>query len=178
MKNKSMSGFWATIVIAVAAGGTMLSVVYLNPTNSVKGFLSIMVVAALFLLMANLIINFLHKDDKAPEKEDGKKDVYSSTEALTRMDILESEFHCLVYEIASRNAEASGKLLTLKEADTGRHPKEKLISPEDIEVAFLEAISLVSKNCSKSESSCGTDCCKQTLLDRIKALRKRYEKNP
>ncbi|GEM_PF-2855262 len=175
MKEKrGMLGFWITIVIAATFSGAVISLAYFNPSRSLRGLLATLAIASVFLLVCNLIINRLQKYEKENKKNE-EKDAYASSEAVSAAYELESEFNRLVSEIAWFNAKASGKLLTHEEADSENCPKEKLISPEDMERAFWEAANLVSRKCGQPCVSCGNDCDRQTLLQKIKNLRKKYE---
>ena len=77
-------------------------------------------------------------------------------------------------EISHYQARVAGKEVTFAEAKAGV-PDEKLISPEDTEAAFLEAAKQVSSKCASSACPCKTNCDKQTLLQKIQKLRKKYE---
>lgn len=94
--------------------------------------------------------------------------VYFSGGAVRAKDKLVSEFQKLVFLIAVHKAKEAGKMHTLKKGEYV--PKEKLILPQDIEIAFAQA----TKEIRLSDPKCGA-CDNKTLADRIRDLQKRYE---
>lgn len=94
--------------------------------------------------------------------------VYFSGGAVRAEDKLASEFQKLVFLIAVHKAKEAGKMHILKKGE--RVPKEKLILPQDIEIAFAQA----TKEIRLSDPKCGA-CDNKTLADRIRDLQKQYE---
>ncbi len=107
------------------------------------------------------------------ELDDTKLEVYISGDAVRSQ--LVSEFSRLVSEISYYHAAVSGKLMTQKEQAANHYKKDankKIILAEDEEVAFRQAIKEL--NC---EGSRCTACDKpSTLLEKVRRLRKEYEK--
>lgn len=172
---KRMRGFWATIVTASITAIGMTAIAYLSPVKSTVGYCFVLVILFACVTAVTYVINFLYKDKENPDKEKYKDAICASSKAIERLHALRYEFAMLISEIAWHNAESDGKPRPhlLKEGEFG---EKALLSPEDMEAAFLEAAKLVSERCGPSRCSCKTDCDKQTMLDRIRTLRKRYEK--
>lgn len=168
-----MVGFWAAISIAGMFLGCVLSVAYLNPSNSLPGLISTLSMVLVWIVIASHVMNILYKDDENSGKENTPK-VTASSEAMNAKDRLQSEFSRLVSDIAWHNAE-SGKDLHLLVRKEGEVEEKILISPEDMEKAFLEAVKLVTEKCAPANCSCKTNCDKQTLLQRVQRLREKYE---
>lgn len=171
-KNNGMVGFWAAISIAGMFLGCVLSVAYLNPSNSLSGLLAVLATLLVWLLIANHVLNILYKEENS-EKEN-IPNVTASPEAMSVKDGLNSEFSRLVSKIAWHNAGNDDKLRIqmIKEGET---EGKVLISPEDMEKAFLEAAKLVTEKCALDNCSCKTNCDKQTVLQRIQNIRKNFE---
>lgn len=142
--------------------------------KSLIGFSSGIVLTAMFILFAKPIFHVLDEDDKNIEKESDKKEVCASSEAMSAKDKLQSEFSKLVSGIAWHNA-GSGKNLHLLVRKEGEAEGKILISPEDMEKAFLEAAKLVAEKCVLDRCPCKTTCDKQTVLQRIRNIRKNFE---
>jgi len=167
IKNK-MGGTIAIVAI--------FSVIFMIVIHANTGFLATMAIAAAFLAVALLIINFLEKREKNKKAKNKEDDNYpttlTSSEAMDRDSDLDHEFSRLVSEISHYQARAAGKEVTFAEAKAGV-PDEKLISPEDIDVAFKQALKelqpmIVEPQC----ASCETPA---NLVDKIRNLRKKYE---
>ena len=113
---------------------------------------------------------YCNKEDGNGDKSGDKLSTFSSSEAVKRWCNLGFEFDGLVNEIAHYRARKAKKLATTLEAQAGL-PKEKEISPQDMDKAFLEAI----RELQLTEIGCGVACDRKPLLERIKELRKKYE---
>lgn len=170
-----MVGFWAAISIAGMFLGCVLSVAYINPSNSLSGLLAVLATLFVWLLIANHVINILYKKEDY-ERENIPK-VTASPEAMREKDKLQSEFSGLVSGIAWHNA-GSGKDLHLLVRKEGETEEKILISPEDMEKAFLEAAKMVAEKCAPANCSCKINCDKQSLLQRVRRLREKYEEKP
>ena len=179
MKRKDgMVGFWAMISIAVMAVGCILSMTYFNPSKSLSGLLVTLVIMIFWLAVANLIINFIYiyKDEKN-SMEENTPGITASSEAMNVKDVLDAEFRKLVTAIAWHNAK-SGEDLHLLVRKEGETEEKILICPEDMEKAFLEAAKMVSEKCVLDRCPCKTNCDNQTVLQKIRNLRKNFEKIP
>ena len=108
-------------------------------------------------------------------KEDKSLSVYYSSEALWEKDKVLHELEGLISDIAEHQAKKAGKLATLAEARRGL-PKEKLISSEDMDAAFLEAMKELNAEISIINSCCVNACDKESLLQKIQKLCEKYEK--
>lgn len=116
-------------------------------------------------------------NERVKDKEDDNyPTTLTSSGAIDRWIELSSEFDALVTEIAHSQARAAGKEVTFAEAKAGV-PKEKTISSEDMDVAFLEAVNELQIETSIVYRSSHSDCeVKKSLLEKIQKLRKKYEK--
>lgn len=138
------------------------------------GFGVTLIIVDAFLLVAYLVINFLEKQEKSKKDE---LDTCASSDAVSHKDKLCSEFEKLVTEIAHYQARTKIGARIIKEGEL----KEKvLVSPEDMDKAFLEAIeNLYVMNltpASPSLSSFFLGCDKESsLIEKIRAIRKLYE---
>ena len=175
MKNlRKIRGFLTTIVIAATFFGAVISLTHFNPSSSVRGLLATLANASAFLLMCSLIIDDLYEPEEE-KKENNKKEVRASSEAVSAKDRLQLEFSRLVSEIVWHNARNDGKL-RLQMIKEGGTEEKILISPEDMEKAFLEAAKLVTEKCALDRCPCKTNCDKQTILQKIQNIRKNFEK--
>lgn len=138
---------------------------------TLNGVAIILFVSIIFSVVIWTVETFFFPKNKENKIND-KKDAYTSSKAVNAKDDLTAEFRGLVSDLVMLKAKSAAKLLTYKEADSKDCPKEKLISPEDMEMAFWEAANLVSQNCALDRCPCKTNCDKQTLAQKIKNIRK------
>lgn len=140
----------------------------MTPGEIVVGFVGLL----FFAIFAIEILEII--DRKNDRNHDDNLDICASSEAIIVKDKLQSEFSKLVSRIAWHNAR-SGKDLHLLVRKEGETEEKVLISPEDMEKAFLEAAKLVTEKCAPANCSCKINCDKQTLLQRVQRLREKYE---
>lgn len=132
----------------------------MTPSEIVVGLVGL-VFFAIFALEFLAVI-----DRKRHKNHDDDLKICASSEAVNTKYKLQSEFNRLVSKIAWYNAGL------VKESDT---EGKILISPEDMEKAFLEAAKLVTEKCALDRCPCKTNCDKQTVLQRIQNIRKNFE---
>lgn len=134
-----------------------------TPEGIVAGLVFSLVFAFIVVMIQEITNRKKHKN------HDDNLDICDSSEAISEKYKLQSEFSRLVSRIAWHNAGSE------KESEA----EEKiLISPEDMEKAFLEAAKLVAEKCALDRCPCKTNCDKQTVLQKIRNLLKNFEKNP
>lgn len=169
-----MDGFWIRLRVLAVAACSMGMLIFLDiPFGSVRFGLAVVSVSCLIYCLYSFHCSFNKLDESC--KEENIPQVTASSEAMSTKDMLHSEFRKLVTAIAWHNARTDGELRirVIKEGET----EEKIqISPEDMEVAFLEAAKLVLEKCALDRCPCKTNCDKQTVLQRIRNIRENFEK--
>ncbi len=136
-------------------------------------FMSFMI--GLFLLFVFFCIGayFVNKYEKNKANRNSGPSVFFSNECIGESIYMKHEFGRLVSEIAIHQARLDGK-----ECISDGHseiPKEKVISADDYEAAFLLAMKELIEKAGTSSSGCGNKCDKESLLKKIRNLRKKYE---
>ena len=131
-----------------------------------SGITLFLVLGAFFIIYVLALFDFHWSMNKSEEDELGLR---ISPEAMSYKNNLGSEFEKLVADIAYYNARSNEKL-QLRACKEGELKDKVLISPEDMNEAFLEAIDALYV-----ENLFPTECNRESSLERIKRLRKLYE---
>lgn len=128
---------------------------------TLNGILIGVVFSAVFAIFIYKVEEVINEKRKKEAEDENELRICLSGDAVEAGDKLSSEFKKLIRVIALRHAESN---------------QELLISPEDMEKAFLEAAKLVTEKCVLDRCPCKTNCDKQTVLQVIRNLRKNLEK--
>ena len=140
------------------------------------GWLGIVLCTISYLIVFYAMLSFLAKrrEEKNKAKNFFNPSCFFSGEAVDLKINIGGEFDKRVSAIAIHQAKLDGK-----EFVSDGHseiPKEILISPEDIEAAFFRAMKEISEKCEACSSGCGNARDKESFLEKIRNLRKKYEK--
>jgi hypothetical protein len=143
---------------------------------TLNGILIGIVFSAVFAIFIYKVEEFIKAKRKKSEDENNLR-VCLSGDAVEIGDKLSLEFKKLIREIALHHAR-SGEDLHLYVRKDHELREKLLIDQEDMEKAFLEAARLVLEKCALDCCPCKTSCDKQTVLQRVRNIRKNFEKIP